>query len=77
VRVAVLNGKLKLMSTDEKYICPRCGFAFKLELGDDENCRLIRCLHCEKEMNIQNRFQSKLSGRIRKKIHYLHKSLLN
>ena len=65
------------MSTEEKYICPRCGFAFKLELGTDEFYRHIRCLYCEKEMNIQNRFQAKLSGRIKKKIHYLHKSLLN
>lgn len=65
------------MPTEEKYICPRCGFAFQLELCDDENYRLIRCLYCEKEMNIQNRFQSKFSGQMRKKIHYLHKSLLN
>ncbi len=65
------------MNKEEKYICPRCGFGFKLELCSNELYRNIRCLKCEKEMNIRNRFHSPLVNPLKKKVHYLHKSLLN
>lgn len=62
---------------EEKYTCPRCGFIFKLELCPDESHRIVRCLECETQMNIPNRFQTKGLKRLQKKVHYLHKSLLN
>ena len=69
------QGNLILMN--EKYTCPRCGFIFKIELCPDESFRLIRCLRCEKEMSIQNRFGSSVTNKLSKKVHYMHKSLLN
>lgn len=76
---AVLNGKTiaKMMNLVETYTCPRCGFEFKLELERGESFRKIKCLECEKDMKIHNRFQISASNLFRKKVHYLHKSLLN
>ncbi len=68
------------MSFNEEYTCPRCGFIFKIELKNSESNCIVNCNKCEKTMNIRNIrniLQLNITQQANKKVHYLHKSLLN
>ena len=63
------------MSVIEKYTCPKCGSVIRLDSRATKMLHKINCTECETGLSINGKYSPNMQNG--KKVHYMHKSLLN